>query len=115
MVLQRPNGMVQVYIKSKSDPNAFIFSLTNKDDNPLKIEIDPDDHEYAIYCYTDYGQTFGDAINIINNPNTTTSSYSNLNNTYSHSEYEFDRNEAKVFLSGSHHFQLDEIEVFQKE
>ena len=28
-------------LKHKSDPNAFIFSLTNKDNTPLKMKIDP--------------------------------------------------------------------------
>ena len=28
-------------LKYKSDQNAFIFSLTNKDNTPLKMKIDP--------------------------------------------------------------------------
>ena len=44
----------------KSDPNAFLFSLTNKDNKPLKIKIDPNRHQYAIYCDPKCGPTFGD-------------------------------------------------------
>jgi hypothetical protein len=83
----------------KSDPSAFIFSLTNKDNKPLKMKKDPNGH----------------SCRIANNPNTTTYNYSNLSNTYSHPAYEFDTNEVMIFLSGSTHFQVDEIEVYQKE
>jgi hypothetical protein len=99
----------------KSDPNAFLFSLTNKDNMPLKMKIDPNRHHCAIYCSTEYGLTFGDDIYIANNPNTTTDSYSNLSHTYSHPQYAKGTNEAQLFLSGAYNFQLDEIEVYKKE
>ena len=41
-------------------------------------------------------------------------SYSELGHTYSHPEYEEGTNEAKTFLAGSRNFQLDEIEVYEK-
>jgi hypothetical protein len=99
----------------KSDPNAFLFSLINKDNMPLKMKIDPNEHHYAIYCNPEFGPTFGDDINIINNPNTTMCNYSNLNHTYSHPRYGLYTNEAQAFLSGAYNFQLDEIEVYQRE
>ena len=99
----------------KSDQNAFLFSLTNKDNLPLKMKIEPNRHHCAIYCNPEYGPTFGDDINIINNPNTTMYSSSNLSHTYSHPRYELNSNEAKTFLSGSYNFQLDDIEVYKKE
>jgi hypothetical protein len=34
---------------------------------------------------------------------------------YKHPQYAEGTNEAKTFLAGSHSFQLDEIEVYQKE
>jgi hypothetical protein len=36
-------------IKFKSDVNAFIFSLTNKEDRPLKMKIDPKKHHRAYF------------------------------------------------------------------
>jgi hypothetical protein len=102
--------------KFKSDPNAFIFSLTNKDNQPVKIKIDPDEHEYAIYCNSEYGPTFGeDDIHIADNSNTTMNSYSDLGWTYKHPQYEEGTIEAQTFLAGTDWFQLDEIEVYQKE
>jgi hypothetical protein len=62
--------------KWKSDPNAFLFSLTNKDSKPVKIKIDPNKHHHAIRCYSSYGPTFGCDICIANNANTTMDSCS---------------------------------------
>jgi hypothetical protein len=40
--------------KWKSYPNAFIFSLTNKDNKPVKMKIiDPNKHHRAIYCHSE--------------------------------------------------------------
>ena len=99
----------------KSDPNAFLFSLTNKDSKPLKMKIDPIHHQSAIYCGSGYGPTFGVDIRIFNNANTTIDSYSNLGCSYKHSHHAFGTNEVRSFLAGSYNFQLVEIEVFQKE
>jgi hypothetical protein len=99
----------------KSDANAFIFSLTNKDNKPLKMKVDPNQDEYAIYCHFGFGPTFGDDITIVNNANTRIYSYSNLGFTYKHPEYAYKTSEAQSFLSGSKYFQLDEIEIYQKE
>jgi hypothetical protein len=35
--------------KWKSDPNAFLFSLTNKENKSMKMKIDPNHHHRAIY------------------------------------------------------------------
>jgi hypothetical protein len=99
----------------KSDPSAFLFSLTNKDNKPLKMNIDPNRHNRAIQCILSYGPTFGDDICIANNANTTMDSYSNLGFAYSHPQYAKGTSEAKSFLAGSFWFQLDEIEVYEKE
>jgi hypothetical protein len=100
----------------KSDPKAFLFSLTNKDNKPLKMLVGPHEHESAIYCDSKYGPTFGYGdICIANNANTTMDSYSELGHTYSHPQYAEGTNEAVSFLAGSFEFQLDEIEVYQKE
>jgi hypothetical protein len=99
----------------KLDPNAFVFSLTNKDNKPLKMKINPNRHKYAIRCDPKYGPKFGFDIVIANNANTTMNSYSRLGDCYRHPQYAFGTNEAQSFLSGSHCFQLDEMEIYQKE
>ena len=79
------------------------------------MKVDPNQHQYAIYCGSGLGPTFGDDIRIANNANTTMDNYSNLGHTYLHPQYAFGTNEAKTFLAGSFEFQLAEIEVYQKE
>jgi hypothetical protein len=101
--------------KWKSDPNAFIFSLTNGDKWPSKMEINPEEHEGAIFCDSKFGPIFGDDICIANNANTTMNSYSVLGYTYSHPQHAFGTNGASSFLAGSNEFRLDEIEVYRKE
>jgi hypothetical protein len=99
----------------KSDPNAFIFSLTNKDNKPTEMKVNPNRHESAIGCHSELGPTFGFVGDIYknNNANTTMNNYSYLGHTYL--QYAHGTNEAQSFLAGSFHFQLDEIEVYQKE
>jgi hypothetical protein len=101
----------------KYDANAFIFSLTNKYNKPLKMKVDPNQHEFAILCDSDYGPTFGGGhdIHIANDANTTMDSWSDLGDAYSHPQYAKGTNEARTFLAGSFKFQLDDIEVYQKE
>jgi hypothetical protein len=96
----------------KSDPNAFIFSLTNGDNEPLKMKINPNDHEFAIRCNPGYGPVFGGGFHIAK---PTMDSYSYLGHTYQHPQYAYGTNEASTFLAGSSDLQLDEIEVYQKE
>ena len=104
----------------KSDPNAFLFSLTNKDNEPCKMKIDADKSEYAIYCRSRRGPSFGCSmlhegrdIYVADNADIEESS-SNLGYTYKHSKYLFGTCEAKSFFAGSEKFQLSEIEVYQK-
>jgi hypothetical protein len=99
----------------KSDANAFIFSLTNKDNQPVKMKTDPNRHHRAICCYPEFGPSFVGDICIVNNANSTMDSVSNLGGSYKHPQYAQGTNEAQSFLAGSFRFQLDEIEVFQKE
>jgi hypothetical protein len=103
--------------RDKSDRNAFIFSLTNKDKKPLKMKVNQNRHQYAIYCHSEYGPIpiFGEGICIGINENTTMENYSKLGHSYKHPQYAYGSKEAQTFLAGSFHFQLDEIEVYQKE
>jgi BTB/POZ domain-containing protein KCTD9 len=99
----------------KSDPNAFLFSLTNKDNQPLKMKINPNAHQYAIQCNLSYGPIFGRCdIAIFNNANKSMESWSNLGVSYKHPQYAQGTNEAETFLAGSYKFRLNEIEVYQK-
>jgi hypothetical protein len=98
----------------KSERNAFIFSLTNKDNQPLKMKIDPNEIKYAIYCDSDNGPSFGIDVHIGNKANTNMGSYSRLGYSYLHPQYTYGTNDANTFLAGSYEFQLDEIEVYQK-
>jgi len=99
----------------KSDPNAFIFSLTNNDNKPVKMKIDPNYPQEAIHCKSSYGPTFSRDICIANNANTHMGSFTHLSFSYTHPQYAFETNEAQTFLAGSDDFLLDEIEVYQKE
>jgi hypothetical protein len=102
--------------KYKTDPNAFLFSLTNKDNKPCKMKIDSSQHEYAILCKNEYGPIFGfNDVCILNNSNIIKNSFSYLGHTYKHTQYAARTNEAKSFLAETFEFQLDEIEVYQKE
>jgi hypothetical protein len=98
----------------KSDPNAFIFSLINNDNKPLKIKAHPGYHDHAIRCDSKCGPSFGEGpdIHIGNKPS---GSYSNLGYSYAHPQYTYKSDEAQGFLAGSIHFQLDQIEVYQRE
>jgi len=97
----------------KYDPNAFIFSLINKENKPLKMKcIQPDT---AIYCSTRYGPYFGVSdLEINDNSNVNIESYANLGYSYEHPDYEYRSDEADSFLAGSNYFQVSEIEVFIK-
>jgi hypothetical protein len=95
----------------KSDPNAFLFSLTNKNNQPCKIrQINTNK---SIYCNSAYGPAFGGGhdIRIANNANTAQGSYSNLGVSYQHPQ----PSQGHSYLAGSYQFNLSEIEVYQKE
>jgi hypothetical protein len=94
----------------KSDPNAFIFSFVNKENKPIKMKIDPNHLQYAIYCHSGNGPTFGGGcdIHVGDNAHTKMNNYTDFYNTYKHPQCLTD-GAKKVF------FELDEIEVYQKE
>jgi hypothetical protein len=100
-----------------TDSKAFLFSLTNKDNAPCKMNIGPNQSQYAIYGGPQFGPTFGfrSDIYIRNNPNTEKNSFSELGNSYNHPRYTKGSNELLGFLAGSYRFQLSEIEVYHKE
>ena len=98
----------------KTDLSAFIFSLINKQNKPLKMKCSKCQH--AIYCHNSYGPIFGDGHDFVisDNSNTNTNSPSSLGGSYSHPDYAYGSNEAKSFLAGSYNFKVSEIEVYTK-
>jgi hypothetical protein len=96
----------------KADPNSFIFSLTNKLNEPIKIKWSKN---YGIYCSNSYGPTFGIDLSVGNKSNINTKSSSNLGLSYTHPNYTYGSNEAQSFLAGSYNFQVSEMEVYTKQ
>ncbi len=91
------------------DPNAFIFSLINKEDNPFKQMVT---HKHAalkplIYC----GPSFGPDIAISDESNTE-DSHSDFGYRYQHPDYVCRTERAETILAGSMHFKTIEIEVY---
>ncbi len=98
----------------KNDSNAFIFSLINKLNKPLKMKCI--NSGQAIFCSPSFGPNFGGYdLEIFNNSNINSDSNSNLGGSYKHPDYEKDSNETKSFLAGSYTFQVSEIEVYTKQ
>jgi len=98
----------------KSDKKAFIFSLTNGDNNPLKMQPWND---YSIRCKYEFGPTFGFSVPNIGNDiliKGKSGNISNLGYTYKHPQYDNRSEKVKSFLAGSKEFLLEEIEVFLK-
>ena len=102
-----------IFIENEEDPNAFLFSLINKDKQLIKMKVN-NNGTNAICCHSDYGLTFFGDIFICNNANTANGSISNLGQSYTHPQYAYNSIEAKSFLAGSYTFQIDEIEVYAK-
>ena len=98
----------------KNDPNALLFSLVNREDNPLLMKcIDP---SKAIFCSPENLPVFGRRDLVIrSNSNISNESYSNLGSSFKHPEHAYQSNEARSFLAGNYKFQTVEIEVFCKE
>jgi hypothetical protein len=108
----------------KSDPNAFIFSLINKDNKPCKMNVS--DSNRAIFCSSRFGPIFGGSfiregttflngdIRVADNGNVNMESASFLGDAYKHPSFLLGSKEANSFLAGSQKFQIEEIEIYQK-
>jgi hypothetical protein len=107
--------------EEKSDTNAFIFSLSNKDNKPCKLNVS--DPNRAIYCSPRFGPIFGGSIiedgkkmisgdiRVADNGNLNMDNVSFLGDAYKHPSYWLGAN---AFLAGAQSFQIEEIEVYQK-
>jgi len=108
----------------KTDKNAFVFSLINKRNKPVKISVDTlvgvgkggtkRSQNDAIYCSSNYGPTFGRGhdLYIASDCNRNDNSYSYLGYTYRHTKYAQGSNEARTLFAGSLNFKVNEIEVY---
>lgn len=103
----------------KTDPNAFLFSLKNKDNRPIKLKIGAGREQYAIRSCSNYGPSFGNGdgrgfdLYIAEYSNSNSQSIAFMGD-YSHPNYPPKSNEASIFLAGAYNFKVSDIEVFQK-
>jgi hypothetical protein len=93
---------------------SFLFTVKNRYNlPPRRFGLKAERKDRAILFDTDWGPQFGSGcgygdITISSNCHTNTSSMSCLGDSYVN-----DTGQDKYFLSGSYHFQVQEIEVFQ--
>ena len=99
-----------------NDENAYLFSLINKDNNPLKMKCSfPENaavgpRDTYIQCY---GGGFGDLP--LSADSNVDDSFLNLGYSYEHPEYAYGSTEANEFLAGSEYFKTLEIEMYCKQ
>ena len=95
----------------KPDPNAFVFSLINKDNRPLKVKCSPNN---GICCDNTCGPIFGgrEGDSDLKIAYSLRWSYSYFGNYYIHPDYEYKTEKAKSFLAGSNFFQVLDFEVY---
>ena len=84
---------------------------------PTKMPVKRES-EYAIYCKSDYGPTFGLGkdgydLHISDNANIFTSSSVCLGETYNNPTYNDPESEANLFFTGKTHFHVTNYEVFE--
>ena len=97
-----------------NDENAYLFSLINKDNNPLKMKcFFPEDA--ANGSSDKYIQLYGDDLALSADSNVDEDSHSDLGNIYSHPGYPLDSTQAQEFLAGSNWFSTLEIEMYCKQ
>ena len=102
-----------------TDPKAFLFSLVNKEEKPLKVMCS-NEGEHAIYCYSEFGPCFGGDdeyikdICIHSDSNINKTNYCDFGYSYQHPDYLKGTFKAQNILAGSYGFETEEIEVFSK-
>ena len=84
---------------------------------PTKMPVKRES-EYAIYCKSDYGPTFGLGkdgydLHISDNANILTSSSVCLGETYNNPTYNDPKSKADSFFTGETHFHVTNYEVFE--
>ena len=96
----------------KYDSKAFLFSLVNAYNTPVKMNIS--NPSYAIYSNPSYGPTFGYNHDLyFSDQSNPKNGYSNLGYSYKLPNFlTYGSTEAQSFLAGSKNFRIAEIEVF---
>ena len=99
----------------KQSSSSFLFSLRNKDNLASFIaKVKQGREQYAIYCSSCYGPSFGGGhdLYICDNPQVNQSS-NRFGNTYQLPPgYVYNSEQAKNLLAGQYEFKITEIEVF---
>ncbi len=112
------------YIK---DPQAFIFSLVNREEDPFKANVS-NEGKQAIYGSAKRGPVFGGYDKYINDLiifdtedlsysvifGTKEKNYSYFGYSYQHERYPKNTVKTNSILAGSKYFKVQEIEVFVK-
>lgn len=102
----------------KTDKDAFVFSLVNKEKKPQRFNIASGREQYAIYCNPQYGPTFGGGHDFFIASNCDTSDSgcnSNLGHCYRNERAPIGTVErARSLLGGGATFKVEEIEVFAR-
>eukprot|EP00823_Brevimastigomonas_motovehiculus_P003313 TRINITY_DN1_c0_g1_i4.p1 TRINITY_DN1_c0_g1~~TRINITY_DN1_c0_g1_i4.p1 ORF type:complete len:545 (-),score=172.28 TRINITY_DN1_c0_g1_i4:219-1778(-) len=94
----------------KVDPKAFIFSMVNRINKPVKYTIN--NSTYAIYADNSYGPTFGSGFNIcVQSSMQSTSNYCSANDCYrpeSGGTYNYND-----LFGGAYNYSVEDIEVYR--
>jgi len=108
------------YDEFVADPNAFIFSLINKEYKPFKAKC-TDNGRHAIFSHRKYGPTFGSAYrgwtfdDSLFDISVSKKSHTFFGNAYKHPDFKKDTVRANSILAGEEkYFTLLEIEVFTR-
>jgi hypothetical protein len=100
------------YTKGDDSLRSFILTLKNPHSvPPRKFALKPEQKQYAIYSHSKHGPDFGDnCLSVLDNSNASTNSRTG----YFGDQYDSisGRREGD-FLTGSTHFTVKEIEVFE--
>jgi len=97
-----------------ADPNAFIFSLINKEEKPFKVMCS-NEGQTALYCSSNSGPCFGGHdFDIKSDSNINKESYCDFGFSYQHPDYLKGTTKARNILAGSYKFETQDIEVFSK-
>jgi hypothetical protein len=102
------------YSEYNMDVNAYIFSLINKLNKPIRIGFSPC---CGIYSDCQNGPVFGGTCDIFiaDRSNINSESYTDFGKSFTHPDFIEESDEAKSFLAGSYNFQVSEIEVYTKQ
>ena len=98
--------------KYERDPNAFIFSLTNKHNLPLMMRCTDADH--AVCVNVRRGPVFGHDLSLLNDSMSPKClSLADPGKCYKFGVHEAESAKARCFIAGSYTFQISELEVYE--